>query len=159
MPCRSSSAAVRGPRPPPRLRELAEQIQKVRPLVTPAEQANRAAFRAPPLLTDVRMDGGSAADQALVRRIFAPLVGKPADRAQVRKAIDAAYATGRFDLVTFDLSRRARPAPDRGRAKQRGWSALFPIPPRTTPCSWEKTSARFLPRSPTMPSQLTRGPC
>jgi NTE family protein len=87
----------------PRLRELAEQIQKVRPLVTPAEQANRAAFRAPPLLTDVRMDGGSNADQALVRRIFAPLVGKPADRAQVRKAIDAAYATGRFDLVTFDL--------------------------------------------------------
>jgi NTE family protein len=88
----------------PKLVELASRIQQLRPLVKPEEQANRAAFRALPVLTGIRTDGGTAADQQLARGLFAPLEGVPANRALVRKAIDAVYATGRFDLVTFDLA-------------------------------------------------------
>jgi NTE family protein len=93
----------------PRLVELAALIQKVRPLVKPEEQANRAAFRDPPVLSEVRIVGGNAADKRLARGIFSALVGKPAERGQVRKAIDAVYGTGRFDLVTFDLEPGAVP--------------------------------------------------
>jgi NTE family protein len=87
----------------PALREIAARIEKSRPLVTPEHQANRAALRPPPELTTVRAEGGSAADRELARRVFAPLAGKPADPAGVRAAIDSMYASGRYDLVTFDL--------------------------------------------------------
>jgi NTE family protein len=88
----------------PKLEELAEMIAKARPLVKPEEQANRAAYHAPAVLSGLTVEGGSEADAKEVRRVFAPLEGAPMDREQVRRAIEAAYATGRFDLVTFDLA-------------------------------------------------------
>jgi NTE family protein len=88
----------------PALREIAARIEKSRPLVTPEEQANRSAYRPLPQLTTVSAEGGTSSDQALARSVFAPLEGKPADRALVRKAVDSLYASGRFDLVTFDLA-------------------------------------------------------
>ena len=87
----------------PRLAEIAALVEKSRPLVKPEEQANRSAYRPLPVLASFRVEGGSASDQAMARSMFAPLAGKAVDRAAVRKAIDTAYATGRFDLVTFDM--------------------------------------------------------
>ena len=87
----------------PRLAEIAALVEKSRPLVKPEVQANRSAYRPLPVLASFRVEGGSASDQAMARSMFAPLAGKAVDRAAVRKAIDTAYATGRFDLVTFDM--------------------------------------------------------
>ncbi len=108
----------------PRLKELAARIEKTRPLVKPEEQANRRAWRALPVLTTVRVEGGSPSDEALVSGVFAPLLGKTADRTLVRKGIDSIYATGRFDLVTFDLE--AEPASAEGMSRAVGVVRLVP---------------------------------
>jgi NTE family protein len=92
----------------PALREIADRIANTRPLVQPEDQANRAAFRPLPLITAVTFDGGSPDDQAVARSAFQTLAGRQANRDEVRKALDSTYATGRFDLVRFDL----QPLPD-----------------------------------------------
>lgn len=112
----------------PRLREIAAQIEKSRPLVKPEEQANRAAYHPLPVLVSVSVEGGGAADQALARKAFAPLAGKPADRAAVRATIDAVYASGRFDLVTFDLA----PAPDAQGGAPRATAVVRLVPDTTS---------------------------
>lgn len=88
----------------PALEQLASRIKSARPLVRPEEQANRRAFRQLPVLDAIQVEGGSGSDQALARSAFTSLLGKSADRLAVRKAIDAVYASGRFDLVTLDLA-------------------------------------------------------
>jgi NTE family protein len=86
------------------LKEIAARIEKSRPLVQPDQQANRSARRPLPEITTISAEGGSPADRALARSVFAPLAGKPADGAAVHTAVDSLYASGRFDLVTFDLA-------------------------------------------------------
>ena len=112
------------------LRELASRIEKSRPLVTPEMQMNRSANRPLPVLTTISAEGGTPADQAQARSAFAPLAGKPADRALVRKAIDSMYASGRFDLVTFDLA--AVEGIENGPARAAGVVRLVPD---TTPAN------------------------
>lgn len=108
----------------PALKEIAERISKTRALVKPEEQANRAAFRPLPLITTVTLDGGGSEDQALARKAFEPLAGKTADRAAVRSALDSTYATGRFDLVKFDL----QPEPDQGDGTPRAVGVVHLVP-------------------------------
>ncbi len=89
---------------------LAARIALDRPLVKPEAQANRKARRDPPLIGSYVVEGGSEGDRAFAHMIFDPLAAARADPALIRKAIDTAYSSGRFDLVKFDL----RPGTDGG---------------------------------------------
>jgi NTE family protein len=87
----------------PQLLALAERIAGKRPLVKPDEQANRRAYRKPPIIERLQVEGAGPGDEPIARAVFAPIVGRQADRAQVKAAIDALFATGLFDFVKLDL--------------------------------------------------------
>jgi hypothetical protein len=69
----------------------------------PEEQANRRAMRPAPLLGRLEVVAPGKADEDIARAAFAPLLGKRLDPAATRAAIDRAFGTGAYDLVTFDL--------------------------------------------------------
>ncbi len=108
----------------PALKEMADRISKTRPLVKPGDQANRAAFRPLPLIASIRLEGGNGEDQALARKAFGALAGKPADRSAVGKALDSTYGSGRFDLVKLDLE----PQPDPGDGTARAVAVVQLVP-------------------------------
>jgi NTE family protein len=87
----------------PDIEALAARIALDRPLVKPEAQANRKARKDPPLVASYVVEGGSEGDRVFAHQIFDPLAGPKVDPVLIRKAIDAAYSSGRFDLVKFDL--------------------------------------------------------
>lgn len=91
---------------------LAARIAATRPLVAPEEQANRRAMRDAPVLARLEVEAPGAADEAVARAAFAPLLGKRLEGAAARAAIDRAFGTGAYDLVTLDL--QSDPAGDGG---------------------------------------------
>jgi len=100
----------------PRLEELARRIAATRPLVTPDTEPNRVAHRPPPLLERLAFVGATPADRAAATLAFAGLEGRRLDASSLEAAIDRAWASGRFGLVTVDFSRSgstsAEPAVD-----------------------------------------------
>lgn len=89
------------------IEKLAEKISQSRPLVSPESQANRKARRDPPPLSSFVVEGGSENDKLFVLGLFDPMAGQKADPVRIRAAIDAAYSSGRFDLVKFDIKPEA----------------------------------------------------
>jgi len=85
------------------IEKLAEKISLSRPLVTPEAQANRKARRDPPVLASFVVEGGGENDKVFIHSLFDSMAGAKADPALIRAAIDAAYSSGRFDLVKFDV--------------------------------------------------------
>ena len=82
----------------PEFQALAARIAETRSPVSP-----RPARPAPPILTGLRVSGGSESDERLVKGAFASLVGRSYGAADLSAAIDAVYECGRFDLVRFDV--------------------------------------------------------
>ena len=87
----------------PELRALAARIAERRPLVKPDEQANRRAYREPPIIDRLDVEGAGPSDEAIARSAFASIVGRRAERSQVKAAIDGLFETGLFDFVKLDL--------------------------------------------------------
>jgi len=85
------------------IEKLAEKISLSRPLVAPEAQANRKARRDPPPLSSFVVEGGSEEDKAFAHSLFDSMAGLKANPDLIRRAIDAAYSSGRFDLVKFDV--------------------------------------------------------
>ena len=85
------------------IEKLAEKISLSRPLVRPEAQANRKARHDPPLLTSFVVEGGSGEDKVFAHNLFDSMAGQKANPDHIREAIDAAYSSGRFDLVKFDI--------------------------------------------------------
>ncbi|MGO8692079.1 MAG: patatin-like phospholipase family protein [Rectinemataceae bacterium] len=92
-----------GERAMPELRALAERIAARRALVRPEDQANRRAYREPPIIERLIVEGAGPGEEIIARAAFASIVGKRADRLKVKAAIDGLFASGRFDFVKFDL--------------------------------------------------------
>jgi len=87
----------------PQIKALAEKIAASRSLVTPEEEPNRKAFREPPRVSSLAVQGGSESEQAYARSQFEVMVGSVPSRDAVELAINRIYATGAFDLVKLDL--------------------------------------------------------
>lgn len=85
------------------IRALASRIASSRELPRPADQANRRAMRSPPILSRLEVEASGPADDAVARSAFAPLIGLRLEAAAARAAIERAYGTGSYDLVTLDL--------------------------------------------------------
>lgn len=88
----------------PQVMALAERIAKDRPLVRPDQQPNRKAMRDLPKIASVRISGTDSARLPFVNAAFQKFAGTVADRAALRKAVDAVYATGDYDLVKLDFA-------------------------------------------------------
>jgi NTE family protein len=88
----------------PQLEALASRIAESRPLVKPADQANRHAMREDPRLARLEVSGGTESDIALARTAFAPLIGTRLDGGGLKAAIDQIYLSGLFATVTFDVA-------------------------------------------------------
>ncbi len=82
---------------------LASRIAATRPLAAPEAQANRRAMRDPPVLDRIEVEAPTKAGEDIARAAFAPLIGRRLEGAAARAAIDRAYGTGAYDLVTLDL--------------------------------------------------------
>ena len=106
----------------PQLRALAARIAEQRPLVKPEEQTNRLAYREPPVIDRLEIEGGGPEDDSIARVAFAPVLGQSADRARVKAAMDFLFATGRFAFVKLDL------LPVAGSDGQRATGALKLVP-------------------------------
>lgn len=102
----------------PRLLELARRISASRPLVLPEEEPNRRALGPIPALMGLRVEGGTPADEVVVRKAFSALVGRRASREELKASIDGVYASGRFDLVRLSI--------DTGRGVAEGIVSLEP---------------------------------
>ena len=89
------------------IEKLAEKISLSRPLVAPDAQANRKARVDAPTLVSFSVEGGSESDKLFVHALFDAMAGLKADPVLIRETIGAAYASGRFDLVKFDLKPEA----------------------------------------------------
>jgi len=87
----------------PQLRALAAKIAEQRALVAPSEQRNRTAFAPPPVVSSLRIEGGTTSDKDKIRKIFSPLVGRAYSREELEGALHAAYTAGDFSLVKFGL--------------------------------------------------------
>lgn len=83
------------------LKDLAAKIAGARPLVTAQTEPNRQARGGPPRFSSFRLDGGNEQDWDLVFRAFGGLLDRDYSSRELRAAIDAVYASGRFDLVDF----------------------------------------------------------
>jgi NTE family protein len=95
----------------PALDALARKIAERRPLVIPETEPNRSVPKTTPVLSRLSFEGGSAADREFAAACFSKLTGRTLERAALTSAIDLAFSSGRFDLVTFELV-----AEDEGRA-------------------------------------------
>ncbi|MBL8967757.1 MAG: patatin-like phospholipase family protein [Spirochaetaceae bacterium] len=95
-----------GDRAMPKLEALAGSVAALRPLVPPEKQPNRRAFRDPPPILALRIEGGSPADAVFARSVLSPLIGRAYTRKEFAKAIGTIYESGNFDFVKFDLDPR-----------------------------------------------------
>ncbi|MDA8410667.1 MAG: patatin-like phospholipase family protein [Treponema sp.] len=88
----------------PQLEELARRIAAKRPLVTQDTEPNRAARRPPPILSRLSFAGGDSDDRATAGAAFADLPGRPLEASKLEAAIDRAWASGRYELVSIDFA-------------------------------------------------------
>ena len=87
----------------PQLRELASKISLDRPLIPPADQPNRKALIPPPVFSSLRIEGGSESDKSKLESIFSSLVDREYTREELQSTLRAAYSSGDFSLVKFNL--------------------------------------------------------
>jgi NTE family protein len=87
----------------PALSSLAERIAASRPLASPESEPNRRAMRKPPTMARLLVEAPSPSDEAVARKAFGGLVGRPLDRAEVEGALDSVYAAGGYSFVKLDL--------------------------------------------------------
>lgn len=142
----------------PELRSIALRISASRALVGADAQANRAAFREPPVFAELRVVGGNAEDRALAQTRFSRLLGRAPGRAEAKAAIDALFSTGRYDYVRLELQRlpplqggaeqaaavlRLTPAPPIDSAALLGWSFRGLLSPLSENESFVSTALLF----------------
>ncbi len=87
----------------PALDAIVGRLARAGRLVRPERQSNRRAFRDPPRISALRVEGGGDEDRRLVESLFDPFVGSVPDRRAVRLAVDAVYSTGAYEFVVLDL--------------------------------------------------------
>ncbi len=88
----------------PTLKELAATIAQQRELVSPENQANRAALAPEPLLSSIRIEGDlDSRGLALVHQHLDRFVNCAYTRDELRMAVDSLYARGYFESLTLDL--------------------------------------------------------
>jgi hypothetical protein len=98
----------------PALQALASRIARERSLIAPESQPNRSAYRKPPVMDGLRVAAENSEDAERGRAAFEAFIGERLDREAVGAAINSLYASGRYQLVKFDLESLGTPDHARG---------------------------------------------